>query len=113
MTPPVRLTRSLVLEARERTPDGAGGFAESWVKVGTLWASVTARVAREDFLGAVTRPRVRYRIVVRGAPVGAARRPRPDQRLRDGARIFDILTVTEADPAGRYLDILAEEGLAA
>lgn len=67
----------------------------------------------EDFLGAVARPRVRYRIIVRGAPVGAARRPRPDQRLRDGTRIFDILTVTEADPAGRYLDILAEEGLTA
>lgn len=113
MTPPARLSRSLVLEARERTPDGAGGFSESWVRVGTLWASVTPRVAREDFLGAVERPRVRYRIIVRGAPVGAARRPRPDQRLREGSRIFDILTVTEADPAGRYLEVLAEEGLAA
>lgn len=109
----VRLSRSLVLETRERTPDGAGGFTESWVAMGTLWASVSARTAREDFLGAVERPRVQYRIIVRGAPVDAPRRPRPDQRLRDGTRIYDILTVTEADADGRYLQLLAEEGIAA
>ena len=47
------------------------------------------------------------------APFGAASRPRPDQRLREGARVFDILTVAEFDPAGRYLEIEAEEGIAA
>ena len=110
---PQRLSRSLVLEKREIVPDGAGGFSETWVAVGTLWASVAARTSREDFLGAAARPSVRYRIVVRGAPVGAPRRPLPQQRFRDGGRVFDILTVTEADAAGRYLEILAEEGLAA
>ena len=50
-------------------------------------------------------------VLVRGAPVGSAARPRPEQRLREGERIFDILTVTEHDPAGRYLEIVAEEGV--
>lgn len=109
----VRLSRSLVLEARQTGPDGLGGLVETWVKVGTLWASVTVRTASEDFLGAVARPRLRYRIMLRSAPEGSPRRPSSDQRLRDGDRIYDILTVTEADPNGRYLEILAEEGLAA
>jgi head-tail adaptor len=108
----VRLTRRLVLEARERVADGAGGFASAWVARGTLWAEVTLRTGREDFVGAVARPRLRYRILVRGAPVGAPSRPQAEQRLREGERVFDILTVGEFDPAGRYLEITAEEGVA-
>ena len=108
---PVRLSRRLVLESAESVPDGSGGFAVTWVANGTLWADVRARTGREDFVGAAGRPRTGYRIVVRGAPVGAPSRPRTDQRLREGARVFDILTVTEHDAAGRYLEILAEEGV--
>lgn len=107
----VRLLRRLVLESPERMPDGSGGFAVNWVPAGTLWADVTARTGREDFVGAAARPRTTYRIAVRGAPVGAPSRPRTDQRLREGARVFAILTVTEHDATGRYLEILAEEGV--
>jgi head-tail adaptor len=105
----VKLTRRLVLEERELQPDGAGGYAVSWVPRGTLWAEVTARSGREEFVGGQAVPRARLRIVVRAAPVGAASRPRPDQRFREGARVFDILTVTERDARGAYLDIVAEE----
>lgn len=109
---PVRLLRRLVLENPVHTPDGAGGYLADWVETGTLWADVTVRTARVDVVGARQVPRMLYRIVVRGAPVGAPSRPRPGQRLRDGARIFDVLTVTERDGEGRYLEIQAEEGVA-
>ncbi len=107
----VRLLRRLVLEEAEPVADGSGGFAVTWIAVGTLWADVTARAGREDFVGAAVRPRMKYRILVRGAPVGAVSRPRPDQRLREGARVFDILSVAEHDARGRYLEIVAEEGV--
>ncbi len=107
----VRLLRRLVLETRDSQPDGSGGFTADWVGLGTLWADVAVRSGREDFLAGQARPRVRYRILVRAAPVGAASRPRADQRLRDGDRVFDILTVAEHDAGGRYLEILAEEGV--
>jgi len=111
VTAAVRLLRRLVLEEPERTPDGAGGFVMAWVPVGTLWADVTARTSREDLIAGAERPRVRYRIVVRGAPVGTPQRPRPEQRLREGGRVFSILTVAERDANGRHLQILAEEGV--
>lgn len=111
MTAPVRLVRRLVLEAPETVPDGSGGFSVAWRPAGTLWADVTARGGREEFSGGATRPRTRYRILVRAAPVGAASRPRAGHRLRDGARVFDILTVAEQDAGGRYLEIQAEEGV--
>lgn len=106
-----RLNRRLVLEERVNAADGSGGFAAGWRPLGALWAEVTARTGREDFVASGPRARVMYRIVVRGAPVGAPSRPRPDQRLREGERIFDILTVAEADPAGRFLEVLAEEAV--
>jgi head-tail adaptor len=107
------LSRKLVLEERVEAPDGSGGFAVSWAALGTLWAEMAATGGREDFSGARPRARVRWRIVVRAAPVGAPSRPRADQRLRDGARVFDILAVAERDAGGRYLEILAEEGVLA
>ena len=111
MTTAVRLSRRLVLEARESVPDGSGGFAVAWERMGTMWAEVEARSGRQEFVGGQPRARTGYRILVRAAPVGAASRPRPEQRLREGVRVFDILSVAEHDAGGRYLEIIAEEGV--
>ena len=111
MSAVVRLSRRLVLEARESVPDGSGGFAVAWARVGTMWADIEAQSGREVFAGGQPRSRVRYRIMVRAAPDGAPSRPRTEQRLREGGRVFDIVSVSEHDPAGRYLEILADEGV--
>jgi head-tail adaptor len=103
--------RRLVLETAERVADGSGGYAEDWVPLGVVWADVRPRGGREDLVAGRPRPRVKYRILVRAAPVGATSRPRPQQRFRDGARVFRILTVTESDQWGRFLEVVAEEGL--
>lgn len=107
----LRLSRRLILETRESAPDGSGGHAVSWRALGALWAKVSAKGGREEFVGAQATPRLRLHILVRGAPVGAPSRPRADQRFREGTRVFDILTVAEHDAEGRYLEILAEEGV--
>lgn len=101
----------MTLEEGQSSSDGAGGSRVTWRPLGSLWAEVTPRSAREDFIAGVQWPRIRYRVLVRAAPVGAPSRPRPDQRLREGERIFDIIAVTEHDAAGMYLEITAEEGV--
>lgn len=110
MTIPASLNRQLVLEAPQTEADGAGGFRVTWVEVGRLWARIVQRRGFETFSGARIRSRVPYRITVRAAPIGAPSRPRPEQRFREGARIFEILSVTENDLRGRYLEIEAAEG---
>jgi head-tail adaptor len=103
------LNRKLVLEAPQQVPDGAGGLTEIWVSLGAVWAEVKAgsgREVEEDFL---TLSYVPYRITVRAAPPGALSRPRPEQRLREGGRIYRILAVADADPAGRFLTCFARE----
>lgn len=106
------LNRALTLEAPQRVSDGAGGFTVSWTPLGTLWAEVTARTGRETVQGGAAVSRMAFRIVVRGAPQGSPERPAPEQRFRDGGRLFTIQAVSECDAQGRYLTCFAEEELA-
>ncbi|MFW8634277.1 head-tail adaptor protein [Cribrihabitans pelagius] len=104
-----RLTRRLVLEDPQRSSDGAGGFTEAWVARGTLWAGVKALSGRTGAREGASVSLQRYRITLRAAPAGSAARPRPDQRFRDGSRVFRIDAVAESDPDGRYLTCFATE----
>ena len=105
----VQLTRAMVLESPQRVADGAGGFVLTWTALGTLWAEVLPGSGREAAGTEVLFAAVPYGITVRGAPVGSTARPKPEQRLRDGTRVFTILAVTERDPEGRYLMCFARE----
>jgi head-tail adaptor len=110
----VALSRKLVLEEPQRISDGAGGYSEIWVALGILWADIRAGTGRErEAAGTATVSSVPYRITVRASPPGAASRPRPDQRFRDGERIFRILAVTERDSQGRYIECFAREEVSA
>ena len=106
------LSHALVLEAPQLVSDGAGGFTQGWAVLGTLWAEITASAGRETATGGAAVSRVSYKIVVRGAPWGTPERPKPQQRFRDGTRIFTIQAVAERDPEGRYLICFSEEEVA-
>lgn len=105
----VELKRRLVLQTPTKVDDGAGGFAVTWVTEGELWAEVIPGAGAETAGVEVSLAKVPYRITVRGAEVGSPRRPRQDQRLVDGTRVFTILAVTERDADGRYLTCFARE----
>lgn len=107
------LNRQMVLESVARNSDGAGGFVESWVALGELWAEVKPRSGGERDREDVGVSRLDVKVTVRAAPMGSSMRPEAGQRLREGARIFRILAVTEPDMAGRYLTCLAREEVAA
>ena len=98
-----QLNRKLVLEAPERTPDGAGGYTIEWTALGTVWGAFKPGSGRETAAVGATLSRANYKIILRAAPVGQSLRPQPDQRLRDGVRAFLIQAVTEHDRAGLYL----------
>ncbi|MEN8659894.1 head-tail adaptor protein [Marivita sp.] len=107
-----RLTSKLVLERLEAVPDGAGGMHESWIALGVLWGEVKPRSGRET-IGETGQVSVTgFRITVRGSAQGHSARPLPEQRFRDGARVFRINSVTEADPGGRFLLCLSDEEVA-
>ena len=108
-----RLNRALVLESPTEVADGAGGAMTSWDVLGTLWADVKLRNGRERRDAGQALSSVGYKITVRAAPTSSVQRPRPDQRFRDGTRIFDIRAVAETDADGRYLTCFCVEETAA
>ncbi|MEL6205868.1 MAG: head-tail adaptor protein [Pseudomonadota bacterium] len=97
------LSRLLTLETRQQVPDGAGGFAETWVALGRIWAEVKAGTGTDAELDVLSVASVPYRITVRARPVGWPSRPRPEQRFRDETRVYRILAVADAGTDGRYL----------
>ncbi|HUF88144.1 MAG TPA: head-tail adaptor protein [Thermohalobaculum sp.] len=104
-----KLSQRLVLEAPERVADGGGGWQVTWSALGTHWAELRTMSARERMSGEREISRVTHRVTVRSAPVGSARRPAPQQRFRQGERIFAIRGVAEADHRGAYLTCWVEE----
>lgn len=104
-----RLNRKLMLETPQQVSDGAGGFAQIWVPLGSLWAEVRARTGRETAQSGAPISAMSYRIIVRAAPFGAPERPAPQQRLREGERVFLITAVADEGADGRYLTCFATE----
>ena len=107
-----RLNRKLVLEAPQQTADGAGGFTETWVPLGTLWAAVQPGSGSDAQSAELSVSTVSFRITVRAAPDGAPSRPVAGQRFVDGARVYGILAVAEAGARAQYLTCFAREEVA-
>ncbi len=103
MSGPVHLNRKLILQEAVRSPDGAGGYREDWLRRGMLWAAIRAGTGRESGADIGALSRLPWRIIIRAAPMDAPSRPHPGQRFLEGRRVFRILAVAEHDAPGRYL----------
>lgn len=105
----IRLNRKLKLDKVYRTRDDAGGYVETWHYLGDIWAHIKAGTGNEADLEGLSISTIPYKITVRAMPPGSEQRPTAGQRLRDGERIFRILSVTEIDQGARYLVCTARE----
>lgn len=104
-----KLTVPLMLETPERQADGMGGFVIVWRVLGTLWAEMKSGAGREARAEIGPQSVVGWRITIRAARAGDPHRPRAEQRLRMGQRLFRIEAVAECDGDGRWLTCFARE----
>lgn len=106
------LNRQLILESPDGVPDGLGGRQGGWTERGRHWAEVRTKGAgiRQDNGREIAENRAT--ILIRSSLPGADSRPRASDRFREGARIFEILTVAEAGTEGRFLICETREILA-
>lgn len=94
----------VLIEAAQRTPDGAGGAATSWTPVASVWAELRDGGGREDAPAGRLEGRrtVTARIRWRDGIV-------PAMRLRAGGRILGIRAALDEDGRRRFLTLLCEE----
>ena len=103
--PPIgALRRHMTVEALTGTSDGAGGVTSTWAPVTTIWAAIHPRHGSEAFDGGRVEGRIFCDIWIR---------PRtdivPGQRLRLGARLFNIRAVLLADQIVNRMRLVCEE----
>ena len=103
---PGRLRTELVLEAASLTPDGAGGYSESWGEVALLFALLEPLRANRRFAAAQFLEEVSHRATLRFRSDVTA-----GMRMRKGNRVFRIITVHDPDETGRFLVCLMQEDL--
>ncbi|CAN0604409.1 unnamed protein product [Ectocarpus sp. 12 AP-2014] len=105
------LSRKLVLEARVRVADGAGGYDRGWVALGTHWGEVRQGSARLERGEEVSRARASYRIKLRAVSQTSPAYPQAGQRFREGVRIYEIRSVS-MDTDARFLTCVVDEEVA-
>ena len=103
MTGPGDLRARLVLEHPVETADGAGGVTRGFAATATIWAAVTPVSARGDVDADGLAATVTHRITIRRRADVTTR-----HRLREGARIFRIVSLRDQDGRGRFIEIEAQ-----
>ena len=98
------LNQRATLVARTLTPDGGGGFSESWDAFAAVWIALTPLAATDTAGADRLESRVRHRIALRRRTDLAA-----GQRVLVGARSFRVHAVLDEGAASSYLTLLCEE----
>lgn len=95
---PGSFRHELVLEAVSTSPDGAGGYTESWTEVGAVFARIEPLAASSRYGADQTLETVTHRVTLRHRAD-----LRSGMRLRRLERLFLVATVHDPDETGRYL----------
>jgi len=98
------LNQRASIEAQTLTPDGGGGYSESWDVVAAAWVSVSPSSGGDVFGPDSAESRVRHRITLRRNSIVAA-----GQRVIVGTRNFRIHAVLDEGPNAALMTLLCEE----
>jgi len=101
---PGQLRHRLSIEKPQHVADGCGGLTTNWVMVEDIWAQLQPFRAKSDLTADQKSEHNLHKIVCRF---------RSDLlsgwRFFDGNRTFEIVTITNLDERGHYLECLTKE----
>lgn len=101
---PGKLRHRITLQQVTRTPDGIGGYTETWTDVATVWAAVEPLRGRELFDAEQVQSEITHRVRIRyRSGVDSS------MRVRFGARLFRIQSVIDVDERHREIQLMCQE----
>jgi SPP1 family predicted phage head-tail adaptor len=98
------LDQRAALQANTLTPDGGGGYTESWQTFATVWAKLAPIGASDSLHADKLESRARHRITLRRRSDLA-----PGQRAVIGSRRFKLHAVLDEGPRAALITLLCEE----
>lgn len=102
-----KMRHRITIQSSGRTSDGFGGAGIAWTDVAQMWTYAKPASVRENFRDMKINEEKSYEFTIRyksGFDSSA--------RIKFGTRIFNIKQIRNRDEKDKYLDILAEEGVA-
>src|SRR5574344_1193291 len=99
------LRKRLALQSETLVADGNGGQVASWTTIGNVWAEIVSINDRQAVSVSGANGRITHKIILRHrADVKSG------MRFVLGSRIFTIRKGSVDDEAGKWLEVMAEEG---
>lgn len=93
------------LEAKVLTPDGGGGYTETWESYASVWGMLEPQSGREPVEAGRPESRATHRLTIRRRTDVSA-----NHRAAIGARLFAILAILDAGSQSLWMTLLCEEG---
>ncbi len=98
------LSQRAALQANTLTPDGAGGYSESWMTFAIVWTKIEPAAASDVFGPDRLESRARHRITLqRRSDLSAG------QRIIAGPRTFRVHGILDKGARARFVTLLCEE----
>lgn len=103
-----QMRQRVTIQSVTQTPNGSGGFFESWGTFTTVWASIEPVTAAQKFGYMQLSHEVTHKIIVRFfSGLTSA------MRILYGTRIFAVQSYRDFEERNRFLEIMAKEGVPA
>ncbi len=99
-----KLRHRVSLQARSRSQDGQGGYAESWAEIASLWAAIEPLKGYERMKAAQLGTPLTHKVLIRYRQYVTT-----TQRLVFRNRVFEIKEVINEEEANRWLRLLCVE----
>lgn len=98
------LNQRATISAHTLTPDGGGGYSESWAPVAIVWARLDVLTGADRTAADKLESRVRHKLTLRRSSAFAA-----GQRVAIGARNFAVRALLDPGPQSPLMTLLCEE----
>jgi len=98
------LRHKITIQELQRTPDGYGGYTETWNDIATVWARIQPLRGDERYQAQQVLSTLSHKIILR-----YLNGVKPQMRVLYGSRIFHIVSVINVEKRNKVLELLCEE----